>query len=1127
VENKQSYPGNPDDKRDGRFFGRQSGRALLLAAFLLILVPGRLWAQTAQLQFVPTLLNVYAGSGAANCSGTGNGGAATSAPLGEPTAVAADSLGNVYIADQACNVVRKVTPAGVISNFAGISSFGGGFSGDGGQATSAELNVPLDVAVDGSNNVYIADYSNHRIRVVNAATGVITTFAGDGNGFFNGGPRASTPISGPTGLAFDPQGNLYFATGFQHLVGKINTSGTVSLFAGEQVTSGSNAGEGIPGYTGDGGLAIDATLDDPQAVASDQLGNIYIADYNNNVIRMVNTSGIITTYAGNGTAGYMGDGGPALSAELLAAGVSADLAGNLYISSGSTTSISTLPPPVVRKVDTSGNITTYVGSGSGSTGGSATGDQLGVPGIARVDLYGDLIVPTIPFMGGEPTQVDAAGPQGILQFGNQNVGITSNPMTLTLVNTGNATLTFSSIAGSNFGDGAGIITGDFAVASGGTCTYSTLAPGATCTLNVTFTPATMGALTGTITFATNSPSTPNVVQLTGTGVTSSVTVTPSLAFGNQGVSTTSAAQVATLNNAGSTALTISGITFTGANPGDFAETSTCGSTVAAGATCTASVTFTPTATGSRSAILNFNDNASNSPQTVTVSGTGTVPAVNLSAASLSFGNQPLNTTSAAMTETVTNTGTANLNISTVAIGGTNPGDFAKTTDTCTGAAVVPNATCTVSVTFTPLGAGARSGTLTFTDNASDSPESATLTGTGAPPVAGVAPASLSFSSQNVGTTSASQPVALSNTGAATLTIASITASTNFGQTNTCAGSVAAGGSCTINVNFTPTAAGTLTGTLTVTDNSNGVTGSTQTVALSGTGAGTATASLSAASLIFSNQPISTTSTAQTVTVTNTGTLSLSIATATLGGTNVGDFSKTADTCTGATVAVNATCTVSVTFTPAATGALNGTLTFTDNNNNVAGSTQAVALSGTGVDFALAASPGTMNVPQGVPAVYTINLTSVGGTDSSAVALTCSNLPATATCGFSPSSATPGASGSSSTMTITTVAPSTARMLPPAAPSPPTAPLALLLAMLLPALTGWWRVRRRASRWTAAGLLFGTLLATAFLAGCGAGGFPLQKVGGTPAGTYTVTVTGTSGATQHSTTVTLTVTAIAS
>jgi hypothetical protein len=216
-----------------------------------------------------------------------------------------------------------------------------------------------------------------------------------------------------------------------------------------------------------------------------------------------------------------------------------------------------------------------------------------------------------------------------------------------------------------------------------------------------------------------------------------------------------------------------------------------------------------------------------------------LPDVSLSPSGLTFAPQALNTTSAPQTVTVTNNGTANLTFSSISITGTNLSDFevASPGTTCSTSSPVAasGGQCTVSVTFTPSETGGLSAALTLMDSASSSPQSVSLTGTGAAPVAGVSPPSLTFSNQSEGTTSASQPVILSNTGAVTLTIASIVPSTNFGETDNCAGSVAAGGSCTINVTFSPTTTGSLTGTLTITDNSNGVAGSTQMVGLSGTG----------------------------------------------------------------------------------------------------------------------------------------------------------------------------------------------------------------------------------------------------------------------------------------------------
>jgi hypothetical protein len=516
---------------------------------------------------------------------------------------------------------------------------------------------------------------------------------------------------------------------------------------------------------------------------------------------------------------------------------------------------------------------------------------------------------------GSPQVVALSGNGGVpsvslsttsVSFGNQPLGTTSAASAVTLTNTGTASLTFTSIG----------VTGDFAIAvSGTTCSTSApVAASSNCVINVTLTPTATGSRSGSLTLTDNASGSPQTVSLSGTGTAPLVSLSaPGLGFGNQTVSTTSAAQAETVTNTGTANLTISTVTMGGTNASDFATSAdTCtGATIAPNNACTVSVTFTPSGTGSRSASLNFTDNASNSPQTVALSGSGTAPLVSLSAPGLSFGNQPTSTTSAAQAETVTNTGTANLTISTVTLGGTNASDFAKSADTCTGATIAPNGTCTVSVTFTPSAIGSRSASLNFTDNASGSPQTVNLTGTGVAtaPVAGVSPGSLTFSNQSVGTTSASQPVTLSNAGNAALTITSIAASANFGATNNCGTSVAASGSCTINVTIAPTAAGPLTGALTITDNSNGVAGSTQSVALSGTGQG------------FTFIESSGSSASATVAPGQTATYTL------LSVAGEGGFNQSVSfACTGAPS--EATCTVSPNPVTAGSSATNVTVTVT-------------------------------------------------------------------------------------------------------------------------------------------------------------------------------------------------------
>src|SRR5438067_271137 len=196
-----------------------------------------------------------------------------------------------------------------------------------------------------------------------------------------------------------------------------------------------------------------------------------------------------------------------------------------------------------------------------------------------------------------------------------------------------------------------------------------------------------------------------------------------MGFGNQQMHTTSAAQTVTLSNTGNAALTITGI----AAIGDFAQTTTCGASLAAGANCAVTVTFTPTATGARTGAVTFTDNAAGSPHTVTLSGAGTAaptPAASLSAASMTFGNQQINTTSAAQTVTLSNTGNAALTITGIAA----TGDFAQTTPSLH--APLPIANCAITLTFTPTATGPRTGAVTITDNAAGSPHTVTLSGAG-------------------------------------------------------------------------------------------------------------------------------------------------------------------------------------------------------------------------------------------------------------------------------------------------------------------------------------------------------------------------------------------------------------
>jgi hypothetical protein len=406
-----------------------------------------------------------------------------------------------------------------------------------------------------------------------------------------------------------------------------------------------------------------------------------------------------------------------------------------------------------------------------------------------------------------------------LSFGNQNVGTSSAPQTATLTNSGTTALNIVSIA----------ITGknssDFFETHN--CPQS-LAVGGTCSISVTFKPTSPYSRIAAVTITDSAPNIPQTVSLSGIGVGALVTFAPpSLGFGNQTVGTTSIQQVSTLTNTGQLALTITSISVTGANSGDFAATNDCGTSVPAGGSCNIAATFTPSSTGNRTAGVSIRDNAPNSPQPLPLIGVGVLPAVTFSPTSLTFPTQVVFTSSKGKTVTLTNKGPGVLTVTKV--GASAP--FSQT-NTCT--TVNPGASCAITVTFKPKTIGSLTGSVSVTDNAPGSPQKVTLTGTGT--YIQLAPAGVNFGTQPVGTKSLPKTITLTNKGSVAVSISAIAIAginvSDFAQTHTCGKSVAAGASCFIKVTFKPTAMGKRTAQLSLSDNGGG---SPQKVTLAGTG----------------------------------------------------------------------------------------------------------------------------------------------------------------------------------------------------------------------------------------------------------------------------------------------------
>lgn len=480
------------------------GMCSLLAVALLS------FADSARAQNITLARAISTVAGNGTTGYGGDGGPATSAQLQKPWGVAVDAAGNFYIADQFNNRVRKVDTSGNITTFAGTGT--AGFSGDSGPATSAELNTPYNVATDSAGNVYIADYFNYRVRKVDTS-GNITTVAGNGTYGFSGDGSAATSasISDPIGLAIDPAGNIYIGDYFNNRVRVVNVQASPITIAGVIIPGGAImtvAGNGTAGYTGDTNGATVAEINGPNGVALDSAGNIYIADYHNNVIRKVTTVGVISTFAGNGTAGYSGDSGPATSAELnLPWTVVVDSAGDVYIGDEGNVR--------VRKVDTSGNITTVAGNGTlGYTGdgGPAVSAEFDYPSGVALDGAGNLYVGDLE---NSVIRKVTPGGQAPVYFGRVNVNTTgaAQPVVFSI----NANFTVNTVPTTS---------GDFTITNPTAC-HGPLTAGSYCTLNIQFKPAAPGQRWFPLTL-TDSTGKNYSFGLEGIGVGSALAFTPGI-----------------------------------------------------------------------------------------------------------------------------------------------------------------------------------------------------------------------------------------------------------------------------------------------------------------------------------------------------------------------------------------------------------------------------------------------------------------------------------------------------------------------------------------------------------------------------------------------------------------------
>jgi large repetitive protein len=443
--------------------------------------------------------------------------------INQPLGTALDGAGDLYFTDSGGNLIRMVTPAGVISTLAGTGA--AGFSVDGTLAVNAQINTPSAIVVDGAGNIFFSDSGNNIIREINAVTKMIVTVAGNRAQGYSGdaGPATMATLFSPEGLAIDTSGNLYIADTNNNVIREVTVAdGKINTIAGTSVA----------GFTGDGGVATSATLQTPWGLFATSDGSLYIADFGNNVIRKI-TAGTITTVAGNGTEAYTGDGGPALQATMNhPAGVAVDAAGDILIADSENN--------VIRKVNgTTKFISTFAGSSTAGFGG----DGLDANNFAS---FLDKTYSITLDGAGDAVIADRIGLRvrlvlgGTGQFFFQPIKITqvSAPMIQSIENDGTEPLILSAITPV---DNAAVDAGTT------TCSISTPMPeGSGCNIGVDFAPTIVGtAITGLINVTSNSTNSTGVINLGGDSLsifptTTIVTSTPNPSSLNSAVTFTAA-----------------------------------------------------------------------------------------------------------------------------------------------------------------------------------------------------------------------------------------------------------------------------------------------------------------------------------------------------------------------------------------------------------------------------------------------------------------------------------------------------------------------------------------------------------------------------------------------------------
>ncbi len=592
-------------------------------------------------------------------------------------------------------------------------------------------------------------------------------------------------------------------------------------------------------------------------------------------------------------------------------------------------------------------VTTLVASTAFAVPGSTTS------GVLRAGTYGRGIWQLPLITAGQGSVAAATLSPNALSFGSQSTGYTGAAQSVTVTNTGTAALTITRVVAS-----AGWIETD-------NCAGATLLVNGTCTVRVSFTPAAAGAATGTLNVYGNVLGGYVTASLSGTGAgPATVLLTPANAtFADTAVRATSAVTTLTLTNSSGQAVTLQTPVLTG----DFKLASNgCGATLAPSANCALTVSFMPSAAGLRTGLLTLADSIGT--HTATLSGNGTAGVIAVSPLSIAFPQTVVGQSSVTRSFTVQNTGNGPLQVGAATL----TGDFAATADTCSNTTLASAKSCSVTLRFTPVQSGTRSGTLVLPSDSGGSPSSTTVTLTGTTPATFsvvLTPTTLDFGPVSVGSTSAVKNITISNTGTGSGAIGSAVVTGDYViKANTCGATLAAQTGCTISIAFVPAASGTRAGTFTITDDAG-----TQAATLTGSGTLAATDALSPLTLTFTQTTVGTSSAAQTVLLSNDGDVALTLVAAKV---TSGDF--TAVNGCGPSLAAHSSCGIAVSFAPKSVGTLRGTLEVDDVQRAQIVSLSGSAAAGAGVSL----SPATLTFAEtgvgNATASQTVVLTNNGG-----------------------------------------------------------------------------------------------------------------------------------------------------